>query len=305
MLASGEDPVDVLSDVDLAKCIADIRKAQQGRPSITSLIDVSDAYVAKCYYKEEDVEDTKRAMLMAQGLGVSVPAFKRVIRREDTFELIQARIHGQDLMTIWPNIGLVSTVRLAFQLRRMVRRMQTATSPTAGSLGTGLCRSFWIDNDRYGIPPYASPTTISSIVNFWYNLVNPRREASKTPEQHRESCLQPTAPEKGFVFTHHDLAPRNIMLESETGKLWLADWDYAGFYPSYFEHAAMHNFIPPAEWSWFARWRWRLFAWIATGLYSGKAAILAEVRRKTLRFPPSRRFNIKAGATLSVKPADD
>lgn len=295
----------MLSDVDLATRIADLRKAQQARFPIASVIEVSDSYVAKRYYEEAAVEDAKRAMLMAQALGVSVPTLRRIIRREDIFELIQARIHGHELMAVWPNIGLISTVRLAFQLRGMVRRMRTATSLTAGSLGTGLCRSFWIENDLYGIPPHASPSTISSIVNFWYNLVNPGREARKTLEQHRESCLQPTAPEKEFVFTHHDLAPRNIMLEGETGKLWLVDWDYAGFYPPYFENAAMHNFIPPAEWSWFARWRWRLFAWIATGLYSGKKAMLAEVQRKTLRFPPSRRFNIKAGVTLSARPADD
>jgi hypothetical protein len=98
--------------------------------------------------------------------------------------------------------------------------MQTATRPAVGSLGTGICRSFWIDNDVYEIPPYASPTTICSIVNFWHNLVSFRREISKTPEQHKESCLQPMAPRKELVFTHHDLAPRNIMLESETGKLW-------------------------------------------------------------------------------------
>ena len=125
--------------------------------------------------------------------------------------------------------------------------MRTATRLTAGSLGTGICRLFWIDNDVYGIPPYASSTTICSIVNFWHNLVSFRREVSKIPEQHRESCLQPMASEKELVFTHHGLAPRNIMLESGTGKLWLVDWDLAGFYPSYFEHAAMHNFIPPPE----------------------------------------------------------
>ena len=114
--------------------------------------------------------------------------------------------------------------------------------------------------------------------------------------------LRPTAPEKEFVFVHHDLAPHNMMLESGTGKLWLVDWDLAGFYPSYFEHAAMHNFIPPPQWSRFAWWRWKLFAWIATGLYCrGEAAMLAGVRHKIDRFPVSRRFNIGAGATVAVK----
>ncbi|KAL7619784.1 hypothetical protein AAE478_010326 [Parahypoxylon ruwenzoriense] len=301
MVVSDGDPVDTMSDADLAEYIAHLRSARGGN---TSVIEVSDSYFTK-RYEEEDIEDAKCAMQKAEALGISVPSLKRVIRRGEVFEFVQARIHGQNLMVLWPDLGLLSTIRLAFQLRGMVRRMRTATSPTAGSLGTGLCRSFWIDNDRYGIPRHASPAVISSIVNFWHNLVSFRREVSKTPEEHRESCLQPTASEKEFVFTHHDLAPRNIMLESGTGTLWLVDWDDAGFYPAYFEHAAMHNFIPPVEWTRFARWRWRLFAWIATGSYRGKWPMLAEVRRKTIRFPASRRFNIRAGATPSVRSADD
>lgn len=290
-----------MSDADLAQHIGQLRKA---RGSNSSVMEISDSYLTK-RYEEQDLEDAERAMLKAAALGVSAPTVKRIVRRGEVFELIHTRIDGQDLMAVWPDIGLLSSLRLAFQLRGMVSRMRASTSPTAGSLGTGLCRSFWLENDRYGIPRHASPAVISSIVNFWYNFVSFRREASKTPEEHRDSCLQPTAPEEEFVFTHHDLAPRNIMLESGTGKLWLVDWDLAGYYPPYFEHAAMHNFIPPAEWTWFARWRWKLFAWMATGLYSGKWTMLAEVQRKNIRFPASRRFNIRAGVIPSVRPADD
>ncbi|KAK4041478.1 hypothetical protein C8A01DRAFT_14777 [Parachaetomium inaequale] len=295
------DVVDAMSDADLAAHIAQLRKEKGGNSRV---IEVSEGHFTK-RYEEQDVENAKCAMMKAEALGVAVPSVKQVVRRGEVFEIVQARIHDHDLMTIWSDLGLLSTVRLAFQMRGMLRRMETATSPTAGSLGTGLCRSFWIENDIYGIPRHASPATISSIVNFWHNLVSFRQESKKTPEEHRESCLLPRTPEKGFVFVHHDLAPRNIMLENITGKLWLVDWDYAGFYPAYFEHAAMHNFIPPPEWSWFSRWRWRLFAWIATGLYSGARAMLVEVRRKTHRFPASRRFNVKAGASPSVKAADD
>ncbi|EAQ89755.1 predicted protein [Chaetomium globosum CBS 148.51] len=125
-------------------------------------------------------------MRKAKTLGIAAPTIKRIVRQGRGFEVIQTRIHGHDLMAIWDSIELLSTVRLAFQLRGMVRQMQTVTRPTAGSLGMGICRSFWIDNDVYGIPPHASPTTISSIVNFWHNLVSFRREdwwVSKGPVQ--------------------------------------------------------------------------------------------------------------------------
>ncbi|KAK3937389.1 hypothetical protein QBC46DRAFT_416389 [Diplogelasinospora grovesii] len=161
-MASGGDPVHAMSDAELAEYIAHVRKA---RGDNSRVIEVSDLYFTK-RYEEKDIEDTKCAMQNAEALGVSVPHLKRVIRRGPVFEFVQARIHGQNLMTVWPDLGLLSTVRLAFQLRGMVRRMRTVTSPTAGLLGTGLCRSFWIENDVYGIPRHASPEVISSIVNF-------------------------------------------------------------------------------------------------------------------------------------------
>lgn len=35
------------------------------------------------------------------------------------------------------------------------------------------------------------------------------------------------------------------MILDPLGKIWLLDWDEAGFYPTYFEYAAMHNFLVP------------------------------------------------------------
>lgn len=208
-------------------------------------------------------------------------------------------------MDAWTDVGWFSTFRLAFQLRGMLRWMRAATSPTAGSLGTGLCRSMWLD-DRFGVPARALPLTISSIVNFWHNLVSFRREARKSPEEHRQSCEGPTQPEEGgLVFTHHDPAPRNLILESSTRNLWIVDWDDAGWYPRYFEFAGMCNFIISKEWGRFDRLRWDLFTWITTGWYRRESRCLVEVYRKLTRFPVARRFNIMAGATLSVRPAAD
>lgn len=79
-----------------------------------------------------------------------------------------------------------------------------------------------------------------------------------------------------LVFTHHDLAPRNILLD-ESGRLWLVDWDIAGWYPCYFEYAAMHNFIPE-HWTWFARMRWNLITWIAAGYWEKQKCELERIR---------------------------
>ncbi|KAK4188090.1 hypothetical protein QBC35DRAFT_497350 [Podospora australis] len=148
--------------------------------------------------------------------------------------------------------------------------------------------------------------TRSDIVDrkLWCNLVNFRREASKSVEQHKESCAGPTKPEE-FAFTHTDLAPRNIILEEETNNLSLVDWDQAGFYPRYFEFAGMRNFMVPPEWGWWGELRWKLDCWIAAGWYEKERIMLNEVQRKAGWFPAARRFSIKAGVTPSWKAVDD
>lgn len=288
-MAETPDPMETFSDSELAEYIDKLRKSTG---SNTNVIAISESYIAK-QYTEDQLEDVAQAVTKAEALNIRAPHIKRVVKGARYLECIQARIHGPTLLDAWADIGWFSSLRLAFQVRRMVRRMRTATSPTAGSLGTGLCRSLWLE-DRYGIPARAPALTIASVVNFWHNLVSFRREAGKDPEEHRQSCEQPTRPdERGLVFTHHDLAPRNMILEDATSDIWVVDWDEAGWYPMYFEHAGMRNFMIPEHWGRFDRLRWDFFVWIATGAYRMEKKMLAEVQRKAIRFPAARRFNIR------------
>jgi hypothetical protein len=294
------DPAEVLPDTDLVEYIGERRASDGG-----NVVVISDSYVTKLHPQDE-IEDVKQAVAKAEELGIRTPQIRRIVLGPRYAECIQERIHGPTLMEAWTSLGWLSTVRVAFQLRWMVRRMRTATSPTAGSLGTGLCRSFWIE-DVYEVPARASESVITSILNFWYNLVSFRREAGKSPEDHRKTCEQgPFHPETGgLVFTHNDLALRNMILEDSTRDLWVVDWDLSGWYPRCFEPAGMGNFIIPEEWGRFDLFRWELFVWIATGSYRREERMLAEVQHKANRFPAARRFNIMAGVTPSLRPVED
>ncbi|KAJ0420233.1 hypothetical protein BJY00DRAFT_141182 [Aspergillus carlsbadensis] len=104
-----------------------------------------------------------------------------------------------------------------------------------------------------------------------------------------------------FILTHHDLAPRNVMV-SPSGQLSLIDWDLAGFYPVRFEYAAMYNFHVPQDWGPMARWRWHLFAWIAVGYYEADARLLRIMRSKFTRCAVGRRFVLLANGGPSAYP---
>lgn len=101
--------------------------------------------------------------------------------------------------------------------------------------------------------------------------------------------MPPTA--KTLVLTRHDLAPRNLLLDP-SGQLWLLDWDYAGFFPRYFEYKSMQNFHTPQDWNWLAQKRWSLFAWIAVGRSEKERRALEVMRWKFTRFRVGQRFNL-------------
>ncbi|KAK4174344.1 putative choline kinase [Triangularia setosa] len=315
--SESNDPVDTLSDRDLAKYISKARQhpSTDTTPESNTLL-LTSLYVSKFYTSLPHAHDVQLSILQAHALGIRAPELKRIVKAKDgTIECLFTRIQGPTLESCWQDLSLFTTLRLAVQLRTMVQKMRTITRPTAGSLGTGACRSFWLE-EFYGVPSHASAAVVRMIVNFWCGFQNYGRERKKTLDEHRKSCegggITPPAVEDGrgkdeLVFTHHDLAPRNIILEKGTRNLWLVDWDESGFYPRYFEYAGMRNLEYPLEWGWYGEWRWRIFCWIVAGFrsYDGQAEMLRDIRQKAGRFPGGRRFNIKAGVTPSERPVDD
>ncbi|KAJ5790555.1 uncharacterized protein N7518_007566 [Penicillium psychrosexuale] len=53
------------------------------------------------------------------------------------------------------------------------------------------------------------------------------------------------------VFTHGDIAPRNILVDEQNNVTGLIDWEYAGWYPEYWEYAQI---MRPAFWGNWSVW---------------------------------------------------
>jgi serine/threonine protein kinase len=291
-----EELLQSYSDADLAD---HIQASPRLAPS-SSIFLLSTNLLAK-YYQPNLVEDTVRVVELARQLGVRVPDIKRVIELNGNAYCIMERIEGTTLEEAWAQLSWRTTIKLAMQLRRFVHLLRSVPSLTAGSVATGECRSFWLD-DRYSLPARSSPEVITSFITFWVGFIS-IRQAMKAAAQgslHPQGYIPPTA--KTFVFTHHDLAPRNLLLDS-SGQLWLLDWDYAGWYPSYFEYASMQNFFIPQGWDWLSRIRWYLFSWITVGRFEQEMRVLREIRAKFTRYRVGRRFEILKNGAPSRYPA--
>ncbi|KAE8312066.1 kinase-like domain-containing protein [Aspergillus transmontanensis] len=51
------------------------------------------------------------------------------------------------------------------------------------------------------------------------------------------------------VFTHGDIAPRNIMVDENANITGIIDWEYAGWYPDHWEYARILRLALWGDWS--------------------------------------------------------
>jgi serine/threonine protein kinase len=247
-------------------------------------------------YDPLELEDSLKASAVASQLGIRVPFVRRVVQNDKNAYTIMDRLEGTTLDVSWTELGWFTTVKLALQLRRFVRLLRSITSPIAGSLATGECRSFWLE-DRYGLPANSGPGEITHFFHFWANFTLMRRAMQESKQPRVPDSPEPTTEVQltvePFVLTHLDLTPRNLLI-SPSGQLTVLDWDLAGFYPIPFEYASMYSFNIPADWGLLARWRWHLFAWIGVGYYEADARLLRSMRSKFTRFAIGRRHELLA-----------
>ncbi|KAH8702751.1 kinase-like domain-containing protein [Phaeosphaeriaceae sp. PMI808] len=279
---------DLLQDYSEAELVHHIRASPRISPS--SRVRLLSATLLAKHYKPALIKDTVKATVVAHQLGIRVPSIKRIITFGKHVYCIMERIQGSTLEETWKKLGWFMSIKLALQLRRFISLLRSVKSLTAGSLSTGECRSFWLE-DHYGLPAKSSPEKIANFIQFWANFTSMRKEIVKASQTSVYPDKRTPATAQTFVLTHHDLAPRNVLLDS-SGQLWLLDWDYTGFYPIYFEYASMQNFFIPQDWDLFTRLRWILFLWIAVGCYEQDARLLRHIRSKFIRFPVGRRFEL-------------
>lgn len=209
------------------------------------------------------------------------------------------RIHGKTLEQLWPVLSWLRTIKYAWRLRTFVRSMRQCVSEKGGGLASGRIFTPFIDNLK-PLARFISATALAEHMNWWLLCCRPK----SLPPRH-DLALKPLT---HHVFTHQDLAPRNIIVDDE-GKLWVVDWGYAGYFPIYFEYVGMdHGMTWLYESSWtahFAKWRWSLFRWIVTGPYHSQSLSVLEVRRRSMRFrgPGSKPPHTEVSEEQSVIPS--
>ncbi|KAI0074919.1 kinase-like protein [Panus rudis PR-1116 ss-1] len=199
--------------------------------------------------------------LVREQTNIPVPAVRRVFGNEGYRTIVMDYISGKTLDDCWPDLGLWQRVRIIWTIRRYIRQLRHVLPKKAASrpLFPGpvasepqICHGTMFTD--YGAGPFASYEELKA---WFVHKLDVNRRIRKHPPESRRVEFDSSMP---LVLTHLDLHTTNIII-GDDGRVWLIDWEYAGFYPQWFEYASMRD-----GWDILGRWKLWILGFMA-GFY--------------------------------------
>lgn len=180
------------------------------------------------------------AMKVAARADIPVPQLLGTSQTERETSIRMSYIRGETLEKVWPNLSEQQRQDIAAQIRDILIKMRSLTPPE-GFIGSCDGTGVWDTRAHF---TYDGPVCRDEAE---FNGCLSSSLAAKTPEMLRRAFCGQLGTGHGVVFTHGDLAPRNIMIEGGrvTG---LMDWEESAWYPAYWE--VVKFFERPAGYEW-------------------------------------------------------
>lgn len=214
--------------MNLEDLIRDIESAAPMSNMAPSIFPLSNGLLAK--RKIGVTEAEMRTMLfIRQNTRIPVPDVHLMFTgRDDDKVFVMDRISGRCLQDHWVTLTDEEHDSVLSQLQDYLQQLRSIPVPlyqAPGPIDGSRLMVMWFSED--GKEPFESNAEMVA----WQN----RLLAHNTrPDDERRFVERP------LVFTHQDISPRNLILDDD-GKLWIIDWELAGWYPDYFESACIRS----------------------------------------------------------------
>ncbi|EKJ76925.1 hypothetical protein FPSE_02923 [Fusarium pseudograminearum CS3096] len=169
------------------------------------------------------------ALKIAVSAGIPAPSVRDTCTTSDgEVRITMDYIPGESLEKLWPDMSVDQKKDIAQQIRQIVEKMRSITPPTDF---IGACDGTEIRDTRVHFTYHSLPCRDEKAFNEF--LLTALYEP--TPPLLREAFSRRLRTDHRVVFSHCDLAPRNILVQD--GKIQgLVDWEDAGWYPEYWEY---------------------------------------------------------------------
>lgn len=205
------------------------------------VVGVGSHFVVK-YGLQVDLEEGLNMIFLKTTTSVSVPKVYAVYKDVETKKnyIIMERIRGDTLDSIWASLDYVQKQAIALQLKESFVELRKLRSPDGycsldcKPLRDRIFYTGYAEESQHLEGPFKTEMELNDALIKKY-LSSGYLPVGKGHYYRRvfSSVLNGHPP----VFTHGDLQRKNIMVNKEDGSITIIDWEFAGWYPSYWEYS--------------------------------------------------------------------
>ena len=143
--------------------------------------------------------------------------------------IVMEYIEGKDLDAEWDSYTQEQKEHIVRQLKSYLDQLRAIPGNFVGSVDGSHCEDQFFD----GHPDFSGP--FDSVSAFHAGLVKVLQATGSYAWTKMVIRFIESLPDCKIVFTHNDIAPRNILVK-DGSIVGIVDWDFAGFYPEYWEY---------------------------------------------------------------------
>jgi aminoglycoside phosphotransferase (APT) family kinase protein len=209
--------------------------------SARKVVGIGSHFVVK-YGLQIDLEEGQSMIFIKNTTSVSVPKVYALFKdvKSNKNYVIMERISGDRLDSIWTSLDHMQKQAVALQVRASFIELRKLRSPDGYcSLDGKPLRDhlFYTGNSEKSLElegPFKTEMEFNDALIKKY-LSSGYLPVGKADYYRRAfpSVLNGHPP----TFTHGDLQRKNIIVGTEGGSITIIDWEFAGWYPSYWEYA--------------------------------------------------------------------
>ncbi|EER29338.1 hypothetical protein D8B26_008064 [Coccidioides posadasii str. Silveira] len=177
-------------------------------------------------------------MLVAKHTSVPVPRVFNSDIRDDYGQITMSIIPGKSLDKLWASLNEVTKLKICRKIWGLLAQLRSIPRPPECD-GLFQCSADGSSStdpllEDLGPPPHRPILTDEELrarIYERYIHFGGRLYEHTLPDMLPRSSRS--------VFTHADIAPRNIMVDKERQITGILDWEFAGWYPDYWEYTQM------------------------------------------------------------------
>lgn len=204
-----------------------VSKGQTLKNIGAKVINIGDGLLVK-YGAGVRMTEVHNALYARSHTSIPIPNIHLAFRQSGILYVVMDYIHGESLLHRWNDLTEEQLANVLSQLKDYLSQLRNLRGSVPGPVDGTRCEGTWFT--VYGKGPF--PTYDDFVA--WLNRMLRHSKA--------ENLVEPFSTAHPLVFTHQDISPRNLIVD-ESGKLWIIDWDMAGWYPIYFEYACIQQDI--------------------------------------------------------------